>query len=224
MWEEPCLFHSFKNYKSYVKISNKKCVGGFWLVLVWFAENIWITAVVTSPFCQTSSDIGELFLNGLLWVVSVRVLKARSFLNLFFSSEKKKKKKQRMLGEKEMLVKKDIMLQFPSGLFRSDLELFSVWDLRKFAFSSQAFSDMKVMSSLNQMNEGSFKIWQFIKAWCQSKGTAGGDRDRAETYWQMELSVTQIMATCVSVLSSHFKQMHLILDGSRMTNSLHSLL
>lgn len=112
------------------------------------------------------------------------------------------------------------MLQFPSGLFRSELELFSVWDLRKFAFSSQAFSDMKVMSSLNQMNEGSFKIWQFIKAWCQSKGTAGGDRDRAETYWQMELSVTQITATCVSALSSHFKQTHLILDGSRMKNSI----
>jgi len=48
-----------------------------------------------------------------------------------------------MLGEKEMLVKKNKiksrdMLQFPSGLFRSELEPFSVWDLRKFAFSSQA--------------------------------------------------------------------------------------
>lgn len=106
---------------------------GFWLVLVWFAETIWITAVVTLPCCQTGSDIGELFLDGLLWVVSVRVLKAQYRV---FSPEKM----QRVLGGKRNVhkKKKDVMLQFPSGLFRSELELFSVWDLRKFAFSSQA--------------------------------------------------------------------------------------
>lgn len=95
-------FTASKIIKAMYKSQIRSVLGGFWLVLLWFAENIWITAVVTSPCCQTSSDIGELFLNGLLWVVSVRVLKARSFLNLFSALKKNVKD----VGEKEMLVKK----------------------------------------------------------------------------------------------------------------------
>ncbi len=105
----------------------KKEHWGVWLVSVWFAKNI------TSPCCQTSSDIGELFLNGLLWVVSVRVLKTWSH----FSALKKCK---RCWGNKKCF-KKDLKkkcLQFPSGLFRSELEPSSVWDLRNFAYSWQA--------------------------------------------------------------------------------------